>query len=303
MSVGELFFTKVIIMNVDLYCHGVSRALKNWDDEILKAITHPVRKRIIESLRETNTLSFNELIECVDIGNHGKLGFHLRALTGLVEREPSKNKYRLTDRGQLAGELIWDIRFIISRGGRDVQQEPTRYVRRLVLGDHALFLYNNERVKREIAYSFMEAGLQKGEAVVYLVPKNKLDSESREIQRYGITADYFRSGTFTIISAEEWYLKKGKGQVKTIIANWLALAEEKQQVGFKGIRVAAEMETFCKHAMDKLLRYETALGRQLPSNMCGLCLYNTEVLNEKQLAQLTKCHSHLVSKDIAWKMI
>ena len=276
--------------------------MKNWDDEILKAITHPVRRRIIESLREKNGLSFNELIECVDIGNHGKLGFHLRALKGLIEREPSKNKYILTEKGQLASELIWDIRFIISRGRRDVQQEPTRYVRHLTSGDHALLLYDNERVKREIAYSFLEAGLEKGEAVVYLVSKNKLDSENREIQRYGIATDYFRNGTFALLTAEEWYLKKGKGQAKTIMANWLALVKEKQQIGFRGIRVAAEMEAFCKHAIDKLLRYEAALGRQLPSNMCGLCLYNTEMLDEKQLAQLIKCHSHLISRDISWKI-
>jgi DNA-binding transcriptional ArsR family regulator len=277
-------------------------AVKNWDDEILKAVTHPVRRRIIESLREKNALSFNELIQCVDIGNHGKLGFHLRTLKGLVERD-SSNKYCLTDKGQLAGELIWDIQFIISRGGRDVQQEPTRYVRRLTFGDHALLLYDDEKVKREIAYSFLEAGLQRGEAAVYLVSNSKLKSESREIQRYGITADYFRNGNFTIISAEEWYLKKGKGQAKTIMTNWRAFAKEKQKAGLKGIRVAAEMETFCKQAMDKLLRYEAALGKQLPSNICGLCLYNTEVLSEEQLAQLTKCHGHLVSKDIAWKII
>lgn len=107
--------------------------MKNWDDEILRALAHPVRRLIIESLREKNVLSFNELLAYSEIVNHGKLGFHLRTLKGLVEREPSTGKYRLTDRGQLAGELIWDIQFIISRGGRDLQQEPTTHVRRLFL--------------------------------------------------------------------------------------------------------------------------------------------------------------------------
>lgn len=66
-----------------------------------------------------------------------------------------------------------------------------------------------------------EEGLPKGEAVVYLVSEHKLDSESQAVQRYGISADYFRTEAFTIMSAEEWYLKKGKAQAETITANWL----------------------------------------------------------------------------------
>jgi DNA-binding transcriptional ArsR family regulator len=278
-------------------------ALKNWDDEILRALAHPVRRRIIETLREKNILSFNELLEFLSIVNHGKLGFHLRALRGLVEREPSTNKYRLTDRGQLAGELIWDIRFIITRGTRDLAQEPTRYVRRLAFGDHAFLLCDTEYVKHEICFSFLEAGLPKGEAAVYLVPENKLDSENRVIQRYGISTDYFQNKAFTIMSSEEWYVKKGKAQAETIIANLLALVKEKQKAGFKGVRIAGEMGVFFDRAKAKeLLRYEAKLGRKLPLNICALCLYDTEKLDEKQLTQLTKCHGHLISKDIAWKI-
>ena len=278
-------------------------ALKNWDDEILRALAHPVRRRIIESLREKNVLSFNELLDYIKIVNHGKLGFHLRALKGLVEREPSTNKYRLTDRGQLAGELIWDIQFIISRGRRDLQQEPTRYARRLIFGDHAFVTYNKESVKREITFPFLEVGLPQNEAVLYLVPENELDLENREIQRYGISADYFRNGAFTTMSADEWYLKKGKARAETIINNWLTFVKQKQKAGFKGVRAAAEMEVFLNYADGReLLRYETVLGRHLPSNICALCLYNTDKLDKKQLTELTKCHGHLISKDIAWKI-
>jgi len=168
---------------------------------------------------QKNDLSFRELLKGVGIRNHGKLGFHIRALRGLVEREPLTKKYRLTDRGQLAGELIWDIHFMIERGGRDLAYEPTRYVRRMRFGDHAILYYDTEGVKREISFSFLEAGLPKGEAVFYLVSENKLDSEAREIQRYGIRAEYFRTGAFTIMSADEWYLEKGQAQAETIIAN------------------------------------------------------------------------------------
>jgi hypothetical protein len=211
-------------------------------------------------------------------------------------------KYRLTDRGQLAGELIWDIRFIIDRGGRDLAYEPTRYVRRLKFGDHTLLYYDTEGVRREITFSFLEAGLPKGEAVVYIVSEHKLSSEAREIQRYGINGDYLRNGVFTLMSAHEWYLKKGKAQAKTIIANTLVLLEEKKKAGFTGLRGAGEMNAFFDYAkVNELLKYEAALGRQLSPNLCALCLYDASKLEEEQLIQLNKCHGHAISKDIALK--
>jgi hypothetical protein len=202
----------------------------------------------------------------------------------------------------LAGELIWDIRYIIDRGGRDLVHEPTRYVRRLRFGDHAILYYDTEDVKREISFPFLEAGLPKGEAVVYIVSERKLDSENQAIQRYGISADYFRNGAFTIMSADEWYLEKGKAQAKTIIANTLSLLKEKQKAGFTGVRGAGEMEIFFANTKSKeLLRYEAALGRQLAFDLCALCLYDTEWIDEKRIIQLNKCHGHRIFRDIALK--
>jgi len=275
--------------------------LRDWDDQIHRALAHPIRRRIMECLQERD-LSFHELLESVAISNHGKLGFHIKALGGLVEREPSMKKYRLTDRGQLAGELIWDTRFIIARSGQDLALKPSRYARRLRLGDHAVLFYDTDDDRREISFPFLEAGLLRGEAVAYVVPEHKMDSEGREIQRYGISLDRFRKEAFTLLPDEEWYLKKGKAQAETIIANWQSLFEEKRKGGFTGLRVATEMKVFFDYAKgEELLRYEAALGRQLAPNLCGLCLYDTQRLDEKQFIQLNKSHGHSIFKGIALK--
>jgi DNA-binding transcriptional ArsR family regulator len=275
--------------------------LKDWDDEIHKALAHPIRRRIIELLQE-NDLSFQKLLEQVGVGNHGKLGFHIRSLEGLVERDPSMKRYRLTDRGQLAAELMWDIRFIIDRGGRDLAHEPTRYVRRLKFGDHAFLCYDKEEVKQEIVFSFLEAGLSNKEAVVYLVPEHKLDPENEAAKRYGIYTDQLSKGAFTIMSADEWYLKTGKSKAKTIITNWQTLIKEKQKSGFTGLRAAGDMDPFFNYAKtEELLRYEKTLEKNLPENICGLCIYNENRLNEKLMTQLINCHGHFITRNMAWK--
>jgi DNA-binding transcriptional ArsR family regulator len=282
---------------------GEKKLSENWDNAILSALKHPIRRQIIELLREKNTLLYNELLKLINISNHGKLGFHMRALKGLVEREPSTNKYHLTERGLLAGELAWDIRVILSRGSRDLACDPTRYAGNLKFGDHAFFLYDKEDDKRMITFSFLEAGLLRGEAVVFLVPERKLDLENREVQRHGVNADYFRKEAFMILSAEEWYLKKGKARANTIIANMLELLKTKQKAGFTGLRVTGEMEVFFNHAKtEHLLRYEAMLGKQFTHKLCGLCVYDAHTLDEKQISQLTNCHGHIISKDMAWKL-
>ncbi len=275
----------------------MANALNIWNNEIQRALVHPIRRRIIECLQDRN-LSFTELLKCIDISNHGKIGFHLRALGEIVELEPSTRKYRLTDRGELASELIRNIRFTTSRGERDTKL--ISYVRSLKLKDHAALFHHTEDFKRKILFPFLEVGPSKGEAVVYIVSEHKLDSENREIQRYGI--DFDHKEAFTVMSADEWCLKKGKAQAETIIANWQMLLKEKQKAGFTGIRAAGEMAIFFDSAKTNgLLRYEAALGRQLTTNICTLCLYDTNRLDEKQFIQLINYHGHVISKDIFGK--
>lgn len=266
-------------------------------------IEHPIRRRIIEYLQERNELSFGELVKYTDIRrNHGKLGYHLRKMMsmGLVEYKSSIEKYRLTERGHLAGELIWDTHFLIAR--QPNLNEPTRYVRHLGLRDHAVLFYDTEDIKRELSYPFLLAGLIKGRATVYLVPEHKLDSETREIQKYGINIETLHNKAFTIMSAEEWYLEKGKAKAETIIANWLKLLEEKRKTGFTALHAAGEMEAFFNHAnTEELLRYEAMLGPKINPNLCVLCLYYTERLDENQFVHLNKSHGHSVFKGIAVK--
>lgn len=267
---------------------------------ILHAIDHPMRREILKQLREKKALSFNELLRCVDVGNHGRLGFHLRALGGLVEHKPTTNKYQLTDRGKMGVSLIEDIQFLARIGRKS--GELINYVRNIVLGDHALLLYDTERFKHEMSFSFLKEGLTKRQAAVYIVSDNKLDSESREAQKHGVGLDQIDSGAFTILPAYEWYIRKGKAQAKTIMNNWLALFKEKQKAGFEGLRVAAETEWFFENAKSKeLLRYERMLAQKFPSTVCGICLYSTHSLDENQLVQLAQWHNHVIDKQMVWK--
>jgi len=268
------------------------------DNEILIAMVHPIKRRIIECLRDAN-LSFTELLIAVGNSDHGKFGYHLRALKGFIELDSSTKRYRLTHRGKLLDACIQSLRFVTA-----INTKARQYVQRLRFGDHAVGFCDADYFKRKISFPFLEVGLSEGEAVVYLVSEHKLDSEIRELKRYGVDFDSLQKESFTIMSAYEWYLDKGKACAETIIDNWMALLKERQKAGFKGLRAAAEMEVFFDYGKSKeVLRYEAMLGRYFASSICGLCLYDARRLDEEQFMQLNRSHGHLISKDIIGKTI
>jgi hypothetical protein len=232
-----------------------------------------------------------------DDGDHGKFGYHLRALREFVELEPTTKKYHLTDRGQLLAEVICDFRFLVSGG-----KKASRYAENLKIGDHALALYDNGDFKRKISFPFLKAGLSRDEAAVYVVSEDKLDSEIREIQKHGIDFDSLPGGAFTVMSAYEWYLRKGKANAKTIATNWQMLIQEKKKAGFAGVHAAGEMADFINNGTtEELLRYEESLGRRLAFDLSALCLYDNNMLIERHVTRVINCHGHMISKDLIGK--
>lgn len=269
----------------------------SWDYAIQRAMWHPLNRRIIECLYDEN-LSFTELLSKVgDDGNHGKFGYHLRTLSEFVELEPTTKKYCLTGRGKLLADVICDFRFVTSRG-----KGASRYAEDLRIGDHAVALYDNEDFKRRISFPFLKAGLSRGEAAVYIVSEDKRDSEIREMQKYGIDFDRLPKEALTIMSAYDWYLRNGRAKTKTIATNWQTLIQEKKKAGFAGVHAAGEVAVFISNGKsEELLRYEESLGRQLASDVCGLCLYDKNILEERYIARVFNCHGHIISKDLLGK--
>lgn len=241
-----------------------------WNDYIYRAISHHVNRKIIECLYDEN-LSFTDILNRVGVdGNHGKFGYHLRKLSKFVELDPTTKKYRLTTRGNLLADIIHDFNFMTSR-----RRDVSRCVESLRIEDHAVALYNDDDFKHQITFPFLRAGLLRGEAVVHVVAEDKLNSEIREIKKYGIDIDSLPNGAFTIMSADEWYLRKGMFEAETIITNWQTLIHEKKKAGFAGVSAAGEMEVFIRNGkIEDLLRYEESLGRQLAMSLCALCLFD-----------------------------
>jgi len=131
-----------------------------------------------------------------------------------------------------------------------------------------------------------------------------LDSEIREIQEYGLDLDSLPKEAFTIMSAYEWYLRKGRAKAKTIVTNWQTLVHEKKKAGFAGVHTAGEVAVFISNGKsEELFGYEESLGRQLAFDLCALCLYDKNILEERHIARVFNCHGHIISEDLLGKTV
>jgi hypothetical protein len=70
-----------------------------------KTLSDTTRRSILELLSERQALSYTEMMTLLQITNTGRLNYHLKALENLISKD-NEGKYRLTDRGQLAVNLL-----------------------------------------------------------------------------------------------------------------------------------------------------------------------------------------------------
>ena len=70
-----------------------------------KILNDVTRRSILELLAEKEALSYTELMTLLQVTNTGRLNYHLKALGTLVSKD-NQGKYYLTERGQLAVNLL-----------------------------------------------------------------------------------------------------------------------------------------------------------------------------------------------------
>ena len=75
--------------------------------EVLKALSHPLRRKIAVYLFSAGARRFSDIARSVDISDTSKLGFHLRVLMGAnLLTKNRENLYMLTARGMASVEKL-----------------------------------------------------------------------------------------------------------------------------------------------------------------------------------------------------
>jgi uncharacterized RDD family membrane protein YckC len=113
---------------------------KGGEFELLKAISHPIRARVIELLSENIELPYSEILRVLKIDS-GQLNFHLRNMGRLITKGENGN-YLLTREGKTASILLKELRRLSSS---EQAVEPAAAVLKRALAaaiDFSLFLFS-----------------------------------------------------------------------------------------------------------------------------------------------------------------
>ncbi|MDI6655788.1 MAG: RDD family protein, partial [Candidatus Hydrothermarchaeota archaeon] len=118
---------------------GLFKVLEHPTSRVFKALSHPIRIKMVESLQENVELSYTELLNLLNI-DAGHLNFHLKIIGNLIKKTEDGN-YILTDEGSVAYCLINAVKALEKEEAKVVIQQASVLKRVLAtLIDFSLFI-------------------------------------------------------------------------------------------------------------------------------------------------------------------
>jgi hypothetical protein len=163
------------------------------------------------------------------------------------------------------------------------RDEITDFVKEMKPRDHLIFVYRNREDKRYVLFTYLKAGLERGEAAAYVASEETPQQIRQVMQEYGIDVkSYEKSGALNVIDYKRWYIIGGGFDPEKTLDLWKNLLEESRKRGFKGLRVTGEMACFFdKEMVEELMEYERALHRTLEIPMTAICAYDAALLSRQ----------------------
>ena len=165
-----------------------------------------------------------------------------------------------------------------------VPEKVIRFMEQLRPTNHLIFVYDSPEAKYNVLFNYLKAGLDMGEAGVYVASDEKPSQIREAMKQFGIKVEkHEETGALRIFGYEDIYLVDGKFSITATINLWNKLYNEALKRGFKGLRVTGEVECFFKHNLIReLIEYEKALHTVLDIPMIAICAYNASMLNRSK---------------------
>jgi len=197
--------------------------------------------------------------------------------------------------------------FLLDRGKMSEATEAEKGLENLKLGDHTCFIYKNTKEQFLVAIPFIICGLRRGQKCQYIVSENTKEDIIDALNKAGInTQKYVNSGQLRIVDYGSAYLSKGYFDPNDSISLLKENAKLVIKEGYKGLRVAGEMDWALNELpnSDKLIEYESKVDSvfsEVP--VIGMCQYNKTKFPKEVLVNAIEIHPILVLGKSIYKNI
>ena len=163
-----------------------------------------------------------------------------------------------------------------------------------------ILFYNSRKEKHQIIFPFIEHGLEKEEAIIYLSDEQSVKQIIKDMSTFGIDVDkHEKTGALKVLNGEEWYVENGTINKELVVKKWMKALSDATKNGFSGLRVSGEPTYFFRYnILEPWMEYEKSLPRRFDFPITAICRYKTRDLashNMSYLLELLRIHSHLIT--------
>jgi hypothetical protein len=157
------------------------------------------------------------------------------------------------------------------------------FVKRMKTREPVIFFYSKPEDKRLVLFTYLRAGLDAGEAAIYVASQESVDEVREQMRRFGVSVDRLeRSGDLKVIDYRDWYIIDGRFDQAKTTKLWKDSLDTAMARGCKGLRVVGEAWCFFKNNMIKeLVEYEKSLHGSLDIPLNAICAYDSEAFPEQ----------------------
>jgi hypothetical protein len=165
-----------------------------------------------------------------------------------------------------------------------------------------MFLYQTRDAKHQVLFTFLEMGLERGEAVIYIATEESQEQIRNEMTKWGLDVDvHEKTGALQLFEYDaSIYDLQTQYDAAQIINNLKQRYHDAIEQGFQGCRITGEMTCFFQYDMiEEMIDYEHALHRILDLPLIGVCAFNSQIMNRlsdplQVYNELLKAHGSLL---------
>jgi PAS domain S-box-containing protein len=160
--------------------------------------------------------------------------------------------------------------------------------------DHLCLIYQTQGEQFSAVMPFLRIGLARGERCLYVIDDNTAAMVINGMKAAGLDVESaVTSGSLTIISTEETYLKQGFFDPDWMVDFLKQATKEAKTAGFSALRVTGEMTWVLRGApgTERLMEYEAKLNSFFPENdALAICQYNRDFFPPESIKDLIDTH-------------
>lgn len=167
---------------------------------------------------------------------------------------------------------------------------------------HAVLFYEREEEKHGVVFPFIKAGLDRGEAAIYLSDEENVETIRRGLEVFGVDVEAHRG--LRVVDSEEWYLEHGTMNKRRVVEKWMDAVRQAEKGGYKGLRITGEPTCFFENNLvDSWMDYESSLPRRFDFPMTAICRYKlsdvTSYDEGRLLPDLLRIHNYTITPKLA----